>query len=40
MTPEHNPGEPDLGHDDDAEHNPGEPVFDDPEAEEEAEEEE
>jgi hypothetical protein len=24
---EHNPGEPDFGHDDDAQHNPGEPKF-------------
>ncbi len=27
MTSEHNPGEPDFGHDEAAEHNPGEPQF-------------
>jgi hypothetical protein len=26
--PEHNPGEPDFGHDPADEHNPGEPTFD------------
>ena len=26
---EHNPGEPDFGHDEDAQHNPGEPSFED-----------